>query len=229
MKNYRGRILSLQIVIASSILLLSYLYLFHGIADMAILFVSILYGWAGWSLGKKYDKAKYESEKDALTGVYNRRFAVRMFPKLKRSADRKSEKLMILVIDIDNFKSINDLHDHETGDKVLRQLSGILVDSFRDTDVVSRWGGDEFLIMLHHVDDRTKALMYNNLQDRLSNIRNYKSLEVSVSIGYSVYPDEGHRLDDLIAIADRKMFLEKTTKPNRPAYNKPSSLPRANA
>ncbi|MCD9022084.1 GGDEF domain-containing protein [Cohnella silvisoli] len=213
--NYRGRILTLQIAVAISVLLFADYYLEQDYTVVALTCMSVIYAFTSWSLGKKYDQAKYNSENDALTEVYNRRYALQIFPKLKLSADRKSEKVMVFVLDIDNFKSINEKHDHEMGDLVLRQVANVLTDSFRNTDYVIRWGGDEFLVIMPRVDEKTITLLYSNLENRLSHISSYTSIEISVSLGYSVYPDEGNRLDDLIKISDRKMFSEKKNKPNR--------------
>ncbi|BBI36396.1 hypothetical protein KCTCHS21_57950 [Cohnella abietis] len=163
-------------------------------------------------MGKKYDQAKYYAEIDELTQVNNRRFALQIFPKLKKDADRKSSKIMIVIIDIDHFKTINDLYSHDIGDQVLRQISDALTDSFRNTDYIIRWGGDEFLVILPNVDEQATAALHIHMQERIKKISIPISIAVSVSVGQSLYPDEGKNLDELIKVADQNMYTHKNSK-----------------
>lgn len=94
----------------------------------------------------QYDKAKYFSEKDTLTGVYNRRFVEAIFPKLLAQVERKNEQLSLSIVDCNDFKPINDTYGHKIGDEVLITLSSLLAGEIRKSDIVARWGGDEFLI-----------------------------------------------------------------------------------
>lgn len=82
---------------------------------------------------------------DTLTGVYNRRFLPVAFMRKKRKLDRENERLLVVTIDLDNFKQVNDLHGHDVGDQVLVDVTKLLHAELRDTDVVARLGGDEFL------------------------------------------------------------------------------------
>lgn len=91
-----------------------------------------------WILGYYFDRVRYISEIDTLTGVRNRRNAHKIFARLRRQASRKSLLLVVFVVDVDNFKSINDNFDHHTGDRVLRLLSELLVDVFQTRNHVIR-------------------------------------------------------------------------------------------
>jgi diguanylate cyclase (GGDEF)-like protein len=158
----------------------------------------------GWLFGKQYDKAKFLSEKDFLTGAYNRRFVYESFPKL----NKKSSYISILLIDINNFKQLNDKYGHESGDKALKVLGSLLLKNTRKTDIVSRWGGDEFLLLLSNVDQKDIEKIKVRIENEVSKeIGAYcKELNIGVSIGEATYPYEGKTLDDVIKVADQNMY-----------------------
>lgn len=91
-------------------------------------------------LGKKYDEAKFYSEKDPLTEVYNRRFIIKSFPKILNKVNRNNENLSLFVIDIDDFKKINDTYGHEIGDSVIRGIAKAFLNNTRRTDVIALLG-----------------------------------------------------------------------------------------
>lgn len=168
-----------------------------------------------WWFGKQYDKAKFYSEKDSLTGIYNRRFVEAFFPKIKAITDQNNQRFAILIVDVDNFKIINDIFGHREGDKILKDLSNQLEKSVRNTDVVARWGGDEFLILLS--TDIQKKVKVDEIVNRIHH--NLKKLaadeiEISVSIGTAFYPNEGKTFDDLLRVADKNMYHFKSGKKN---------------
>lgn len=210
--KFTGRLLSLLIVVLSSLGVILYSFVSHGYLDMIHLIVAACYILFGWWLGKQYDKVKYLSEKDLLTESYNRRFVVELFPKLKHLSQRRAQKLIIFLLDVDDFKSINDQHDHAMGDHVLQLISNTLKHMLRDSDYIVRWGGDEFLIILPNLDEPEMKQLQNRLHCELKPLSNVVSLDVSVSIGYAIYPDEGTELNDLIKIADKKMYSDKRGK-----------------
>jgi diguanylate cyclase (GGDEF)-like protein len=212
--KYTGRIISLLIVAISSLGLILNNYISHGYFDGIHVIVSAFYLFIGWWLGKRYDKVKYLSEKDLLTECYNRRFVIDIFPKLKRLSDRKAQKLIIFLIDVDDFKSINDQFDHATGDRVLQLISSTLKKAFRDSDYIVRWGGDEFIGIFPCTDESGINELQIRLHNELNTLSNMVSEHVSVSVGYATYPDEGNELNDLIMIADRKMYSDKRGKPH---------------
>jgi diguanylate cyclase (GGDEF)-like protein len=212
--KYTGRIISLLIVAISSLGLILYNHISPIYLDMILAIVSAFYLVFGWWLGKQYDKVKYLSENDLLTESYNRRFVMDIFPKLKRLSDRKAQKIIIFLIDVDDFKSINDQYDHATGDRVLQLISSTLKKVFRDSDYIVRWGGDEFLGIFPCTDVSGMHELQIRLHNELNALSNMVSANVSVSVGYATYPDEGIRLNDLIKIADRKMYSDKRGKNN---------------
>lgn len=162
-----------------------------------------------WWFGKQYDKAKFYSEKDNLTGIYNRRFVEAFFPKIKAMSERNSQNIAVFLIDINNFKAINDNFGHRSGDELLKVLSYQLEISVRNTDIVARWGGDEFIIISPNIKESENVdEIIRRIHDNLKIISD-TYLEVSVSIGSAIYPNEGSTLDDLLKISDKKMYNMK--------------------
>lgn len=184
----------------------SYIFMFEkGQYKWDLVFIPLLSPFFWW-LGYQFDKAKYLSEKDTLTGLYNRRFVSMTTPKILSRAESSNKKLTISVIDCDDFKQINDTYGHETGDLVLQRVSEILVENKRKSDIVARWGGDEFLIVSPESDLESFKLISNNIKENLNKLSKELSMNISVSIGTSVYPDDSNEQKDLLIIADRNMY-----------------------
>ncbi|AGK54522.1 diguanylate cyclase [Bacillus sp. 1NLA3E] len=108
-----------------------------------------------------------------------------------------------MVLDINNFKKINDKHGHEYGDKTLQIVSKIILSSVRKTDIVARWGGDEFLVICPKADkDETKKILSRVIEDKYGT-------NIGLSAGMALFPYDGETLDKLINAADRKMYKSK--------------------
>jgi diguanylate cyclase (GGDEF)-like protein len=209
--NYNGRIAVTLFVIISSLVMwiignqpLSYFYLIFSICFLSI----------GWWFGKQYDKVKFYCDKDELTKTYNRRFVMGIAPKLLLLAKRKNKKLSVSIIDVDNFKSINDLYGHQMGDRVLRDISDSLVKVTRENDIIARWGGDEFLIISPLIKTRNPKLIIQRIEHQLNLVSQQYNVNVSVSIGTAIYPDDGTSFNKLINEADRNMYFFKSTQKN---------------
>lgn len=163
----------------------------------------------GYWTGKQYDKVKFFSEKDELTGLYNRRFVIKSFEKIASLAERANSKLFLLVIDCDNFKLINDRNGHHKGDLILTQIAETLIRSTRKSDIAARWGGDEFLVIGHYKDEAGLQTFLKRLHNDLENLSKQVNVGVSVSIGSAVFPDVSRDLDELIKSADQNMYMYK--------------------
>jgi diguanylate cyclase (GGDEF)-like protein len=149
---------------------------------------------------------------DALTELPNRRFFKERVDRLIGQGDHGKGLLALLFVDLDHFKHINDNYGHEVGDEVLRSVAQRLVAGVRDTDVVCRHGGDEFLIALGEFTDRTSLL--KRVERVMHAINGSYSTEtmrfdVSCTIGVAVYPHDGLDCETLMRRADYALYQAK--------------------
>jgi diguanylate cyclase (GGDEF)-like protein/PAS domain S-box-containing protein len=149
---------------------------------------------------------------DQLTGLPNRLLARDRFEQAAAYAERSSSKVAVTYLDLDHFKTINDVLGHAVGDALLREVAERLQQCVRDTDTVSRQGGDEFLIVLPEIHDTDSiAAATTKMLDQLARPFHIDDhdLSSSVSIGATVYPDDGKDFDTLLKKADTAMFHAK--------------------
>ncbi len=151
---------------------------------------------------------------DSLTGLPNRLLLQDRFGQAKAYAVRAGTKVALLLMDLDNFKSINDTLGHDAGDALLKQVVTRLGECVRQTDIVSRQGGDEFLIILpglDHADDTVPVLV--KIVDRLQDPFHTGDHEIStsVSIGVSIFPEDGTSFETLLKKADMAMYQAKNS------------------
>ena len=159
-----------------------------------------------------YFKANY----DMLTKLPNRNLLNDRFNLLLSQSKRTNSKLAVLFIDLDGFKKINDTYGHNAGDLLLIEVSSRLKQSIRDSDTISRWGGDEFIILLNNVGNKDNIDIFVNrmVDDCSRSIKIDQDLEVSVSssIGISIYPDNADSKVELLELADSAMYKAKSDK-----------------
>lgn len=154
---------------------------------------------------KSEDKLKELSYVDRLTGLYNRHY---MMERLEE-AYKESEGSMIAMIDIDDFKKINDVYGHNAGDYVLEKVSKIMKENCDDT-IISRWGGEEFLLLIKNADSGYE--MMDKLLEKINSdkfVFDDKDIKVSVTIGVEKR-DKGLSLHKWIQAADEKLYIGKT-------------------
>jgi len=164
-------------------------------------------------------KLKHEATKDFLTGLNNVRHFDKSFNSISQLALRKGEKLSLLFIDIDFFKSINDTYGHSVGDTVLKGLADILIDIVRVFDVVSRNGGEEFSILLLDCSSSHAIEIAERLRRKVEthkfNISDKVNLTITISIGVATYPDTTNKTDYLLEDADTALYEAKRTGRNK--------------
>ena len=152
---------------------------------------------------------------DDLTGLYNRRGFRLLAEQELRHAQRLNAETMLLSIDVDDFKSINDAFGHDEGDKVLKLVASTLNETFRGTDIISRWGGDEFIVLALDAPSGFVSLLSDRFQQNLTKNAKGKFLTypVCVTIGRdSTEIFEDSTLNNLIMSADRNMYQLKKEK-----------------
>ena len=149
---------------------------------------------------------------DPLTGVYNRYYLNQALTQEIKRSNRYSRPIAFLMIDVDRFKVINDRYGHQMGDKVLQKVASLLLDSVRESDVVVRYGGDEFLIIMpetmHEADMVEKRIIKS--MDQINVMKEAVSFPVTVSIGSAFWkPGDMETFEDVLAKADKRMYEKK--------------------
>lgn len=158
------------------------------------------------------DRMLYLARHDQLTKQANRYALQEQFDLARRMAKRHRCRIGVLFIDIDRFKFINDSLGHDAGDEVLVTVANRLAARLREADTLSRYGGDEFVILLGEIRHEGDAeLVAGKLKSALTNpeLIAGRVIDLSLSIGSSVYPDDGEDLQTLLHKADREMFKAK--------------------
>ena len=148
---------------------------------------------------------------DELTGLYNRRRFFVLTEQCLKVAIRTKKRSSLLYIDMDDLKWINDHYGHNEGDQALINLAGILKKTFRDSDIIARIGGDEFVVLLESTVEKDEILMtrlYENLKDHHADgTRRYK---LSISVGAAQFdPENPISIDELLSKADTLMYAQK--------------------
>ncbi|WP_123053332.1 sensor domain-containing diguanylate cyclase [Clostridium sp. JN-1] len=154
---------------------------------------------------------------DKLTGLGNRVLFYEVADKILDNCCRNNHMLGLMFIDIDNFKSINDTYGHTVGDSVLAEVADILKKATRKNDVIARFGGDEFLVLLPDIKNFNNYKIIHsriiNTKKRIINLGGNK-INVSLSTGVSFYPQDGKSIDELIIKADEAMYIAKNVDGN---------------
>ncbi|WP_457643116.1 diguanylate cyclase [Persephonella sp.] len=164
------------------------------------------------------ERLKEQSYVDQLTGLYNRRFLEEILPKLTKQTLRRNSQLGILMIDIDNFKQINDTYGHDVGDVVLSEVADILKRSVRESDYVIRYGGEEFLIILIDVQKGKSIEVAEKIRKLVEgSYINAGDVKISptVSIGVAEFPDDAEDIYQVIKLADMALYRAKKDGKNR--------------
>jgi len=151
-----------------------------------------------------------KSKMDSMTGLYLKSTIVTLLENMTERAP--SSRFSVLMVDIDHFKDINDNMGHQTGDKCVKTVSKLIQASFRKDDIAGRFGGDEFIVIL----PGASAVRAYITADRFRQVVQEKSSpNITVSIGVATYPDDAGNVADLIAAADKALYVSKQNGRNR--------------
>lgn len=174
-----------------------------------------------------HDETRRQARTDGTTGLWNRReFELRAGESVKE-ATRFKEPFGVILVDIDDFKQVNDRYDHSTGDAALIWLASRLSEATREVDVVARWGGEEFIVLLPRAGLAETATVAERVRSGVAAepmVDGAKVIPLTVSIGFAVHPEDGHTADDLFRAADAAMLRAKRMGKNRVERARPEEM-----
>lgn len=152
---------------------------------------------------------------DSLTQLYNRRYFFEFSEHLVLLSKRESNPLSLIMIDIDHFKSINDRYGHDVGDQVIKALSDRVSEMIRKSDLLARFGGEEFVLLLPGTDLDGAVIIAEKIREMIEGCRDVERVSFTISIGISqfFYQEEG--LDTLIVRSDRALYQAKNSGRNK--------------
>jgi diguanylate cyclase (GGDEF)-like protein len=159
--------------------------------------------------------AEQRAASDALTGLPNRRSAEETLHRMAAHAGRAVAPLAAILLDLDHFKRINDLHGHDQGDEALAVVGQVLTGSLRASDFAARYGGEEFLVLLPDTSRGGAMALAEKLRASIERAVVPGVGGVSASLGVAVYPDDAIETDQLLRKADRALYLAKARGRNR--------------
>lgn len=159
---------------------------------------------------------KESAFRDGLTGLYNRKFLDEHSKKLVPQARREEMNIGVLMLDMDHFKAVNDEYGHDIGDKVLKELARILEETVRESDLVIRYGGEEFIVLLVGVKSEEDALAVahkigKNVRENEIDVYAGSKLRKTVSLGLSMFPHDSTSIDTVLKNADIALYEAKNS------------------
>jgi diguanylate cyclase (GGDEF)-like protein len=168
----------------------------------------------------KYTKdLEFYATRDGLTGLYNQRVFREFLSNAVHRAKRNNGIFAFVLIDLDNFKSVNDNYGHKIGDKILQGIAGILSQNKRGEDILARYGGDEFVMILQDASEEDAYRIMERTRQKIFSFGiidpdSGENVQISASIGISVFPKSASNEDDLFILADNMMYKAKMSGKN---------------
>ena len=167
-----------------------------------------------------YEMVVQQSHTDSLTNLWNHGFFQETLLEEIAKAEKAKTQLSLAIIDIDNFKQLNDTYGHQNGDKILKELALLLKESSREADFICRYGGEEFSIILPQTTQEKSYEICERIRKTINdhhfeNFLPSPDLKVTVSIGLATFPDHGRNKEELIANADKAMYIAKFSGKNK--------------
>ena len=174
-------------------------------------------------LYKKIEELKELSVTDPLTGIMNRRYLNDRLSEEIARYNRYKQPFSLLMVDVDEFKEFNDTYGHIIGDKVLKDLAAIIVESLRNTDIPARFGGDEFVLILPQTPKADAINIANRIKENVEKTcaphrEEFPYKGLTVSIGLTSYPDDASSAAELFEKTDQALYLAKKGGRNRIVY-----------
>lgn len=167
------------------------------------------------------------SNTDDLTGLKNRRAFENEFSIEVKKAIRYKRPFAVMMLDADDLKLANDQYGHGVGDKLIKSLAQVLQDSVRETDILARYGGDEFVVMLPETNDETAIEIAERIREAVENTSfstDGNRVSSTLSIGIACYPADSEKTEEIIKIADKALYESKHRGKNTITRQTPGSL-----
>lgn len=157
------------------------------------------------------------ASRDDLTGLYNRRHIIEAAGKEIQRAERYHRDISLILIDIDNFKAINDSYGHQAGDRVINHMADVMRETFREIDLFGRYGGEEFIALLPETQAADAVVLSERMRDKINQrIVKFENSEITYSASFGIAQGQpGMQLDQLIAQADKALYHAKNSGRNR--------------
>lgn len=170
------------------------------------------------TLRRAFEREQLASRTDSLTGVFNRRYFFELLG-YEFSASRRYERpLSLVMFDVDYLKKINDTYGHQVGDELLKKAANVVRGELRTSDVLARYGGDEFVILLSNSSEQDASMVLERIYRELKSTiisADHKKLGISISAGISNLQPDMEKADQLVMLADRALYVAKNSGRNR--------------
>lgn len=170
------------------------------------------------TLRHAFEREQLASRTDSLTGAFNRRYFFELLEYEFSASRRYSRPLTLVMFDIDRFKQINDTYGHLTGDEVLKKIVSVVKSQLRETDVLSRYGGDEFVILLSSSNEQDALAVLERIRHALSTAEFdtiEESSDLTLSVGIAEMRTTMQKADQLVFLADQALYVAKNAGRNR--------------
>ena len=165
------------------------------------------------------EKLRDTSLRDGMTGLYNRRFLEEVIDKIMHQAKRIKETYSVMMLDVDFFKMVNDTYGHDVGDRVIVEIGKVLKDNIRESDLAIRYGGEEFVVMLHNANEEgtleVAKKIHTAFGELVFEVGAGETMQKTMSIGISMFPEDGDTIWKCIKFADTALYVAKTTGRNK--------------
>lgn len=168
------------------------------------------------ALRKSEELHRIMAQHDSLTGLPNRALFDDRLQQALYYCKRHQRVLAVMLLDLDKFKPVNDHYGHAIGDELLQQVAQRLLSCVRSSDTVARIGGDEFVILLHQIDDTAQAnIVRDKIQQALNSLFfvSNQRIQIGCSVGTAFYPQDGAEPRELTQVADQRMYQQKHQNP----------------
>ena len=160
-----------------------------------------------------FERTQESALTDNLTGLPNSRYMYSFFDQEKSRAERHRYPLVLMMMDLDGFKKVNDTYGHHVGDQILRQIARVVRGQVRSGDTLVRYAGDEFVAVLHRATLEIVSEMKTRVQVAVDNfayeVRPGRVARIGISIGFATYAQDGEAIDELMEVADQRMYEDK--------------------